>query len=72
MSKQIIAKENDLKIISKMFEFLAEGHEIERSRTFWEIKDSNGRAFRYVSMKDSPNESKNLYRGNGIVGGDEN
>ena len=28
VSRQIIAKDNDLKIISKIFEFLAEGHDI--------------------------------------------
>jgi hypothetical protein len=65
MSRQIIAKDNDLKIISKIFEFLAEGHEIERSRTFLEINDASGRAFRYVAMKDWPNESKRW--GNGKV-----
>jgi hypothetical protein len=30
----MLAKDNDLKIISKIFEFFAEGHEIERSRHF--------------------------------------
>ena len=39
MSRQIIAKDIDIKIISKIFEFLAEGHESERSKTFLEIKD---------------------------------
>ena len=58
MSRQIIAKDNDLKIISKIFEFLAEGHDIERRRTLLEMKDADGRTFRYVSIKDSPNESK--------------
>jgi hypothetical protein len=58
MSRHIIAKDNDLKIISKIFEFLAEEHDIERNGTFLDIKDANGRAFRYVSMKDCPNESK--------------
>ena len=47
-----------MKLISKIFEFLAEGHESERSKTFLEIKDSNGRAFRYVSVKDWTDESK--------------
>jgi hypothetical protein len=65
MSRQIIRTDNDLKIISKIFEFLAEGHEIERSRTFLESKDSSGRAFRYVAMKDWPNESKGW--GNGKI-----
>ena len=64
MSRQIIAKDNDLKIIAKIVEFLAEGHDIERS-TFLEIKDTDGRAFRYVSMKDWHNESKKW--GNGKV-----
>ena len=58
MSRQIIAKDIDIKIISKIFEFLAEGHESERSKTFLEIKDANGRAFRYVSVKDWTDESK--------------
>jgi hypothetical protein len=58
MSRQIIEKDNDLHIISKIFEFLAEGHDIERRRTLLEMKDANGRTFRYVSMKDCPNESK--------------
>lgn len=58
MSRQIIEKDNDLQIISKIFEFLAEGHDIERRRTLLEMKDANGRTFRYVSMKGCPNESK--------------
>ena len=58
MSRHIISKDNDLQIISKIFEFLAEGHDIERSRTCLDIKDANGRLFRYVSIKDWPNESK--------------
>lgn len=53
---QIIVKE-DIKIISKLIDFLAEGHDIETSRTFLELKDANGRAFRYISMKDRPHES---------------
>ena len=65
MSREIIAKHNDLKIISKFVEFLAEGHDIERTRTFLEIKDADGRVFRYVSMKDWHNESKKW--GNGKV-----
>ena len=64
MSRQIIAKDNDLKIISKIFEFLAEGHDIERSGTFLEIEDANGWAFRYASMKDCPSESKRWGNGN--------
>jgi hypothetical protein len=39
MSRQIIAKYDDLKIISNFFEFLAKGHDIERSGTFLEIKE---------------------------------
>ena len=58
MSRQIITKDIDIKVISKIFEFLAEGHESERSKTFLEIKDANGRAFRYVSVKDWTDESK--------------
>jgi hypothetical protein len=58
MSRQIIGKDNDLQIISKSFEFLAEGHDIEKRRTLLEMKDANGRTFRYVSIKDWPNESK--------------
>jgi hypothetical protein len=54
----------DFKIISKIFEFLAKGHDIERSGTFLEIKDANGRAFRYASMKDCPSESKRWGNGN--------
>jgi hypothetical protein len=42
----LTAKDNDLKIISKLFEFFAEGQEIERSRTFLEINYANGREFR--------------------------
>ena len=57
MSRQIVAKDNDLKIVTKVIDFLAEGHEIETSRTFLEIKDARGRAFRYVSMTDRPHES---------------
>ena len=53
-----VKTDNDHNIISKIFEFLAKGCEIERSRPLLEIKDANGRAFRYVSMKDWPNESK--------------
>ena len=56
--RQIIEKDHDLHIISKIFEFLAEGHDIERRRTLLEMKDANGRTFRYVSIKDCPNESK--------------
>lgn len=62
MSSQIIAKDNDLKIISKIVEFLAEGQDVKRSRTFLEITDAHGRAFRYVSTKERP-ESKGLGRG---------
>ena len=64
MSRQIIAKDIDLKIISEIFKFLAEGHETERGRTFWEIKDANGRAFHYASVKNWPNESKKRINGN--------
>jgi len=63
MSRQIIAKDIDLKIISKIFEFIAEGHESERSRTFLEIKDANGGAFRYASVKDWTDESKKCMNG---------
>jgi len=63
MSRQIIAKDIDLKIISEIFKFLAEGHETERSRTFLEIKDANGRAFRYASVKNWPNDSKKCING---------
>jgi hypothetical protein len=55
MSRQIIGKDHDLQIISKIFEFLAEGHDIERRRTLFEIKNANGRTFRRVSTKDWPN-----------------
>jgi hypothetical protein len=63
MSRQIMAKDIDLKIISEIFKFLAEGHETERSRTFLEIKDANGRAFRYASVKNWPNDSKKCING---------
>ena len=63
MSRQIISKDNDLQIISKIFEFLAEGHDIKRSRTCLDIKDANDRVFRYVSIKDWPNESKRCSNG---------
>lgn len=52
MSGQIIPKENDLKFISKIVEYLVEEREMERSRIFVEVKDDSGRAFRYVSIKD--------------------
>jgi hypothetical protein len=52
MSGQIIPKENDLKFISKIVEYLVEEREMERSRIFVEVKDDSGRAFRYVSTKD--------------------
>lgn len=52
MSGQIIPKENDLKVISKIVEYLVEERDVERSRTFLEMKDASGRAFRYVSVKD--------------------
>ena len=52
MSGQIISRENDLKVISKIVEYLVEERDVERSRTFLEIKDASGRAFRYVSVKD--------------------
>ena len=58
-----MAKDIELKIISEIFKFLAEGHETERSRTFLEIKDANGRAFRYASVKNWPNESKKCNNG---------
>jgi hypothetical protein len=57
MSGPINAKDNDLKAISKIVEFLAQQQEIERSRTFLEIQDAHGRSFRYVSMKDRPKTS---------------
>jgi hypothetical protein len=57
MSGPIISKENDLKILSKIIECLVEERELERSRTFLEIKDATGRAFRYVSMKDRAYEN---------------
>lgn len=57
MSGQIVAKENDLKVISKIVEYLVEEHGMERSRTLLEIKDASGRAFRYISMKDGPNQN---------------
>lgn len=57
MSGQIVAKENDLKVLSKILEYLVEEHGIERSRTFLEIKDLSGRAFRYISMKDRPDQN---------------
>jgi hypothetical protein len=68
MSGQIIAKDNDLKIITKLIDLLAEGHEIETSRTFLEIKDASGRAFRYVSMKNRPHESNGKMEQNRIDG----
>lgn len=52
MSGQIIPKENDLKFISKIVEYLVEEREMERSRIFVDVKDDSGRAFRYVSIKD--------------------
>ena len=52
MSGQIIPKENDLKVISKIVEYMVEEREMERSRIFVEMKDGSGRAFCYVSMKD--------------------
>ena len=51
MSGPIISKENDLKFLSKIIEYLVKDRETERSRTFLEIKDASARAFRYVSMK---------------------
>lgn len=63
MSRQTIAKDIDLKIISEILKVLAEGHETERSRTFLEIKDANGRAFRYASVKNWPDESKKCING---------
>jgi len=63
MSRQIISKDNDLQIISKIFEFLAEAHDIERCRTCLDIKDANGRVFRYVSIKDWPDENKRCSNG---------
>ncbi len=54
MSGQIISKDNDLKMISKIVDFLAVE---QRSRQlYFEVKDSHGRSFKYVSMKDRPNE----------------
>ena len=67
MSGQIIPKENDLKVIFKIVEYLGGEHDFERSRIFVEVKDGSGRAFRYVSMKDraaahenSGNEERSL------------
>ncbi len=57
MSGPIISKENDLKFLSQIIEYLVEDRETERSRTFLEIKDASGRAFRYVSMKDGAYEN---------------
>jgi hypothetical protein len=37
---------------------------MERSGTFLEIKDANGRAFRYVSLKECPSESQRWGNGN--------
>ena len=68
MSRQIIAEDNDLKIVTKLIDFLAEGHGIETSRTFLEIKDARGRAFRYVSMMDRPHESNGKMEQNRIDG----
>lgn len=68
MSRQIMAKDIDLKIISEIFKFLAEGHETER---FLEIKDANGRAFRYASVKNWPNDSKKCINGKEVRNIDE-
>jgi hypothetical protein len=57
MSGPIVPKENDLKVLSKIVEYLVEEREMERSRTFLEITDSNGRAFRYIRMKDRANQN---------------
>ena len=55
MSGQIIPKENDLKVISKIAKYLVEERGVGRSRTLLEMKDASGRAFRYVSVKDRAN-----------------
>ena len=57
MSGQIIPKENDLKVISKIVEYLVEERDVGTSRTFLEIKDASGRAFCYVSVKDRAHEN---------------
>jgi len=44
---------SDLKVISKIVEYLVEERDVGRSRTLLEIKDASGRAFRYVSVKRS-------------------
>ena len=44
-------------------EFLAEGQDVKRSRTFIEITDAHGRAFRYVSTKERSHESTGLGTG---------
>jgi hypothetical protein len=57
MSGPIVTKENDLTVLSKIVEYLVEEGEMERSRTFLEITDANGRAFRYIRMKDRANQN---------------
>lgn len=57
MSGPIISKESDLKILSKIVEHLVQDCEIGRSRTFLEMKDVNGRAFRYISLKERANQN---------------
>ena len=57
MSGPIIPKESDLKILSKIVECLVEERDIGRSRTFLEMKDVNGRAFRYVSVRERANQN---------------
>ena len=49
--------------LKQIVEYLVEEREMERSRTFLEITDSNGRAFRYIRMKDraNPNSGKVEY-----------
>ena len=39
MSGPIVPKENDLKVLSKIVEYLVEEREMERNRTFVEITD---------------------------------
>jgi len=59
MSRHIITKDDAIsKLSTKSLNFLSRRHDIERSGTFLEIKDANGRAFCYVSAKDCSNESK--------------
>jgi len=57
MSGPVVPKENDLKVLSKIVEYLVEDGEMESSRTLLDITDANGRAFRYIRIKDRANQN---------------